>query len=78
MAKPTKDILRKAMELDAADRADLAAELIASLDEEADEDVEIAWAKEIERRIAAIEAGTTTLSPWSDVKQRIEKEILER
>ena len=37
-----------------------------------------AWAFEIERRVAAIEAGAVTLEPWSDVKRRIEKEILGR
>jgi hypothetical protein len=41
-------------------------------------DAESAWALEIERRVAAIEAGTARLEPWTDVKRRIEKEILAR
>ena len=43
----------------------------------ADPDAE-AWDVEIERRIAAIENGSVRLEPWTDVKRRIEKEILGR
>jgi len=59
-------------------RAELAAELLDSLDGPADPDAEAAWDVEIERRIAAIEAGTVKLEPWETVKRRIEKEILGR
>jgi putative addiction module component (TIGR02574 family) len=59
-------------------RAELAAELLASLDGPADPHAEAAWDVEIERRIAAIEAGTVQLEPWATVKQRIEEEILGR
>jgi hypothetical protein len=45
---------------------------------EPDPDAEAAWAIEIERRVAAIEAGTAKLEPWTDVKRRIEREILGR
>ncbi|WP_082726455.1 addiction module protein [Limnochorda pilosa] len=43
-----------------------------------DPDAEAAWAAEIQRRVAALEAGTTQLEPWGDVKRRIEREILDR
>jgi putative addiction module component (TIGR02574 family) len=59
-------------------RAELAAELLASLDGPADPDAEAEWTAEIVRRVDAIEAGTVTLEPWTDVKRRIEKEILGR
>ena len=36
------------------------------------------WDEEIERRIAAIEAGAIPLEPWEHVRQRIEKDILGR
>jgi putative addiction module component (TIGR02574 family) len=45
---------------------------------EADPDAESAWDAEIERRIAAIEAGTIQLEPWEQVRHRIEKDILGR
>jgi hypothetical protein len=37
-----------------------------------------AWAEELEKRIAAIDAGTMKLEPWNDVKRRIFAEMLRR
>ena len=78
MTKPTKAVLAEALRLDPDSRAELAAELLASLDGPADPDAEVAWTAEIERRVAAIEAGTANLEPWEDVRRRIEREILGR
>ena len=78
MPKTTHDVLADALRLEPDSRAELAAELLASLDGPADPDAEAAWDTEIERRIAAIEAGTMPLEPWSDVKRRIERDILGR
>ena len=60
------------------ERAELAAELLASLDGPADPDAEAAWEAEIAQRVAAIEAGVVRLEPWDEVKRRIEREILGR
>ena len=78
MAKPMDSVLADALRLDDEARAELAAELLASLDGPADPDAERAWDAEIERRIVAIEAGTMPLEPWQQVRQRIEKDILGR
>ncbi len=78
MAKLTRSIFADALRLEPATRAELAAELLASLDGPADPDAEAAWDREIERRIDAIEQGTIRLEPWSDLKRRIEKDILGR
>jgi putative addiction module component (TIGR02574 family) len=78
MTDATKTVLAEALRLDDDSRAELAAELLASLDGPADPDAEAAWAVEIERRVAAIEAGTVKLEPWEDVKRRIEQELLGR
>jgi putative addiction module component (TIGR02574 family) len=78
MTKPMASVLADALRLDDDARAALAAELLASLDGPADPDAERAWDVEIERRIAAIEAGTIPLEPWDEVKRRIEKETLGR
>jgi putative addiction module component (TIGR02574 family) len=78
MTKAAEAILADALKLDVKTRAELAAELLASLDGPADPDAEAAWELEIARRVAAIEAGTVKLEPWEDVKRRIEKEILGR
>ena len=71
-------VLADALRLDDEARAELAAELLASLDGPADPDAERAWDAEIERRVAAIEAGTIPLEPWEKVRQRIEQDILRR
>jgi putative addiction module component (TIGR02574 family) len=78
MTKPMAAVLADALRLDDEARAALAAELLGSLDGPADPDAESAWEAEIERRIAAIEAGTIQLEPWEQVRQRIEKDILGR
>ena len=78
MTKPMTSLLADALRLDDDARAELAAELLASLDGPADPDAEQAWNVEIERRITAIEAGSIPLEPWDQVKRRIERDILGR
>jgi len=73
-------LLQEALKLPHTERADVAAELLASLDEEPAEDleeVEKAWAAEIERRARRVLAGESTGAPWGDVKQRIEGRLSE-
>ena len=53
------------------DRATLAGLLIESLEGEPDPDVEAAWAAEIERRVAELDAGTVKTIPWEEVRQRL-------
>ena len=78
VTKAAKDLLEDALRLDVAERAKLAERLLASLDGEADEDVEAAWAAEAERRMNEIQAGTAKLVHWEDVKRRVEKKLLKR
>ncbi len=78
MTKAAQSVLADALRLDPEVRAELIAELLASLDGPADQDAEAAWSIEIERRIEAIEAGTIRLEPWEHVKRRIEKDLLGR
>ena len=55
-------------------RADVAAELLASLDEAPPSDpaqVEAAWAREIERRARRVMSGESVGEPWSDVRERV-------
>ena len=67
-----------ALRLEPDSRADVAAELLASLDGPTDPDAEKVWDAEIARRIAAIESGTIRLEPWAEVKRRIERDVLGR
>ena len=78
MSKVTPSVLADALRLAPDARAELAAELLASLDGPEDRDAQAEWNAEIDRRIEAIEAGTSALEPWDDVKHRIEKELLGR
>jgi putative addiction module component (TIGR02574 family) len=78
MTKAVDAILADALRLSADVRAQLAAELLASLDGPSDPDAEAAWQAEIQRRVADLDAGRTKLEPWENVKRRIEKTILGR
>lgn len=78
MTQAAAAVLADALRLDEHARAELAAELLASLDGPADPDAEAQWAAEIERRVAAIEAGTAVLEPWDEVRRRIERDVLGR
>lgn len=78
MTKATEAVLADALRLDADSRAQLAAELLASLDGPSDPDAEAAWQAEIEQRAADLKAGKVKLEPWEQVKRRIEKAILGR
>lgn len=66
------------MTLPIDERADVAAELLASLDEARAEDpaeVEAAWAAEIERRARRVMAGESQGVPWEDVRAGAEAEL---
>jgi putative addiction module component (TIGR02574 family) len=78
MTKAAKAVLADALRLGPNERAEVAAEVLASLDGPADQDAESAWEQEISRRVQAIEAGAIELESWDDVKRRIENEILGR
>ena len=67
MNTESQQLLRTALALPESDRAEIAATLIHSLDTETDEDVDAAWAVEIQRRIELIDNGEVKLVPWEDV-----------
>ena len=71
MPKDFKDVFRDATELSERDRATLAGLLIESLEGEPDPEVEAAWAAEIERRVAELDAGTVKTIPWEEVRRRL-------
>ncbi|MEW6323460.1 MAG: addiction module protein [Acidobacteriota bacterium] len=78
MTKGTAAVLADALRLSEEARAELAAELLASLDGPADADAQQAWDSEISRRIVEIEAGRMPLEPWDKVKDRVAKDLLGR
>ncbi|MBI4467810.1 MAG: addiction module protein [Acidobacteria bacterium] len=76
--KAAESALADALRLDAKARAELAAQLLASLNGPADPDAATAWDEEIQRRVDAREAGTEKLESWESVKRRIASDILGR
>lgn len=81
MTSRAQDVLREALALPLDERAGVAAELLASLDDAAAErpaDVEAAWAVEIERRARRALADESGGVPWDDVRRRAEADLRER
>jgi len=73
-----EEVLREALELPPDARAKIASQLIASLDLEADEEIQRAWAHEIARRTEAVRAGALRGEDWRPVLDAIERELLTR
>ena len=74
MTSRTQELLRETLALPTEERADVAAELLGSLDEPAPADetaAEAAWAREIERRAGRVIAGESGGERWEEVRQRI-------
>jgi len=60
-------IFEQALTLSETERAELAAKLLASLDEANDPDAEEAWAAEITKRAESVARGEAKLVAWDDV-----------
>jgi putative addiction module component (TIGR02574 family) len=81
MTSRAQALLREALALPAEERADVAAELLASLEGPPPDDpgeVEAAWAREIERRARRVMSGESTGEPWEDVRARVMRRLTER
>jgi putative addiction module component (TIGR02574 family) len=81
MTTRAQELLREALALPIDERADLAAELLASLDGTGTEnpaDVEAAWAAEIEKRARRVLAWESEGRPWEDVRARADAELRTR
>jgi putative addiction module component (TIGR02574 family) len=80
MTSRAQELLREALTLPSTERADVAAELLASLDdtEGSVSDIEAAWAVEIEKRARRVLAGDSAGIPWEDVRRRAESELPKR
>jgi putative addiction module component (TIGR02574 family) len=78
MTREVAELLREASELSEADRAELAGRLLETLHGEPDEDVEAAWAEEVERRIRQIDSGEVKTVPWEEVRAKLYARLHER
>jgi len=69
-------ILHEALELSPEDRADVAAELLASLEPADDpEMVRTLWAQELEERARRVLSGESPGEDWAIVRQRLANEL---
>lgn len=75
MTRPAKEIVNAAIKLDESDRLQLVEELLASLDTDNDDDIDTAWAAEIEKRSREIKRGVVSPIPWSVVKAQARKRL---
>lgn len=64
------ELLKRALTLSDKERAELASSLIDSLDPTVDADAELAWQKEIARRLEEIENGKVKTVPWDEVRRK--------
>jgi putative addiction module component (TIGR02574 family) len=68
-------VLKEALQLSPRERAEVAEELLASLDNEpveAADDIARAWGAEIERRARRVLAGESSGIPWHEVRKSVE------
>jgi putative addiction module component (TIGR02574 family) len=75
MTSRANQLLHDVLELPADERAAVAAELLASLDDSEPTDlhqIETAWADEIERRARRVLTGESEGKPWDEVRRNIE------
>jgi len=78
MSKMGRKVLDEALQLELSERAELAAELLASLDGEPDEDVEAAWAAEIGRRAAPARSGEDAGRGWAEARDAAKDALSQR
>jgi putative addiction module component (TIGR02574 family) len=73
MQPSTSEVFEAALALSDDDRAKLAEKLVESLDGELDPDAETAWAAEIERRLARIDAGQASSLSMDEALARLRR-----
>ena len=81
MTSRAQALLREVLTLPTAERADVAAELLASLDDappDSPAEVEAAWAQEIERRARRVMSGESAGEAWEDVRARVVNRLTSR
>lgn len=77
MSGHAEKLLHKALGLPLDERASVAAELLASLDEprEPPAEVEAAWAAEIEQRAQRVLSGQSRGKPWPELRQELDSRL---
>ena len=71
MASKVEFILSEALTMSPSERALVAHCLIASIDEPADDNVELEWIELARKRLAELESGKVDPVTWDELKQKI-------
>ena len=71
MRDNVKLIFEEALKLPPEARAALAGTLLESLEEPIDENVEEAWAQEVERRLHQLDSRELKPIPWTEARRKI-------
>ena len=69
MTHEAEALLEKALSLPENERAELASNLIASLDTNVDPDTDAAWQEEVARRAREVSSGKVTTVSWDQVQR---------
>jgi putative addiction module component (TIGR02574 family) len=75
MSQEALDLLKKALNLPVAERAELAGSLIESLDETDDDSVQAEWDAEIVRRMEDLNSGKVKPVSLEDARRRLSSAI---
>ncbi len=78
MHRSAREITEAALALSEEERGRLAETLVQSLDGDLDPNAESAWAVEIERRLARINAGQATAVPTEEAIARMRRAVYKR
>jgi putative addiction module component (TIGR02574 family) len=63
-------LLQEVLSLPDNERAEIAGALLESLEPTLEVDVETAWRQEVAARVAALDAGDVTTTPWEEIRDR--------
>jgi putative addiction module component (TIGR02574 family) len=75
MSGAAKELLKKAMSLPVAERAELAGSLIESLDKTEDGPIRAAWEAEIARRMSEFDSETVRAVPLEEARRKLSSTI---
>lgn len=75
MSPDASDLLKKALTLTVAERAELAASLIGSLENVQDKSVEAAWEEEVARRMAEFDSAKVEPISLDQARRRLSSAI---
>jgi putative addiction module component (TIGR02574 family) len=64
-------LIDQALQQPEKERARIAEKLISSLDQATDLDVELAWQREIGKRLKEIDSGAVECIPWEEVRNKL-------